>query len=130
MKALSVIMPWPWLIMKYGKDVENRTWRTDYRGRILIHASKKPDPNYLGIVKKILYKNIGLDKQEEDWRYLNAALCCSIIGSVELVDCVKNHPSPWAEPGMWHWVLQNPELFKKPILAKGSLGLWEYKESV
>jgi hypothetical protein len=43
MKALSIIMPWPWLIFHYGKDVENRNWKTDYRGTLLIHASKTPD---------------------------------------------------------------------------------------
>jgi hypothetical protein len=44
MKTLSVVWPWPWLIMYGGKDIENRSWRTDYRGRILIHVLKKPDP--------------------------------------------------------------------------------------
>ena len=56
-------------------------------------------------------------------------LCGCIIGSVELVDCVQGHKSPWAEMGMWHWVLKNPILFKEPIPARGSLGLWEYQES-
>ncbi|MGO9907662.1 MAG: hypothetical protein ACLP4R_14030 [Solirubrobacteraceae bacterium] len=31
-----------------------------------------------------------------------------IIGVVDLVDIVRDHPSEWAEPGMWHWVLTNP----------------------
>ena len=126
MKALSVIMPWPWFIMKYGKDVENRTWYTNYRGRILIHVSKKPDPYYLTIVKKYSADPVLTEKQKEEFRYLNAALCGCIIGTVEIVDCVQNYSSQWAEPGMWHWVLQKPELFKEPIPARGSLGLWEY----
>ena len=40
MKALSVRAPWWWFILNCGKDVENRTWKTDFRGRILLHASK------------------------------------------------------------------------------------------
>ena len=115
MKALSVIMPWPWLIMKHGKDVENRTWYTNYRGSILIHASKKPDSQIMEIIAKFHLKNV-----EKKW-------CGCIVGSVELVDCVQNYNSSWAEPGMWHWVLRNPLLFKEPIPARGSRGLWEYK---
>lgn len=41
MKVLSIRQPWAWLICAGYKDVENRDWRTNYRGRILIHAPKK-----------------------------------------------------------------------------------------
>ena len=40
MKALSIRQPWAWLIVHGYKDIENRTWRTNFRGRVLIHASK------------------------------------------------------------------------------------------
>jgi hypothetical protein len=53
--------------------------------------------------------------------------CGKIIGSVELVDCVQNYPSKWAEAGMWHWVLKAPVILERPIPALGKLGLWEYK---
>ena len=46
MKALSVRQPWAWAIAAAGKDVENRTWRTDYRGLIAIHASARPDDSW------------------------------------------------------------------------------------
>lgn len=44
MKALTVKQPWAGLIIAGGKDIENRTWRTSYRGRVLIHAAKTPVP--------------------------------------------------------------------------------------
>ena len=126
MKALSIIIPWPWLIMKFGKDVENRTWRTDYRGRILIHVSKKPDPYYMGKLENIQDEiNENIIKQ---WQEINKIWLGCIVGSVELVDCVHNYDSVWAESGYWHWVLKNPEILKEPIPVRGSLGLWEYKE--
>jgi hypothetical protein len=118
-KALSVIMPWPWFIFKNGKDVENRTWPTNYRGRILIHASKKREP-----AQKRLFPG----KLEEWNEYLSWHGC--IVGSVELADCVRNYSSEWAELGLFHWVLKNPVLFDKPIPAKGRLGLWEYTEAL
>jgi hypothetical protein len=39
MKTLSVKQPHATLIYAGVKRVENRTWTTDYRGRLLIHAS-------------------------------------------------------------------------------------------
>lgn len=38
-KAISVRQPWAWAIVHGGKDVENRIWRPNYRGPLLIHAS-------------------------------------------------------------------------------------------
>ena len=42
-KALSVRQPWAWLIVNGWKPIENRSRRTNVRGRILIHASLKFD---------------------------------------------------------------------------------------
>ena len=39
MKTLSIKQPYATLICAGVKRVENRTWTTDYRGRLLIHAS-------------------------------------------------------------------------------------------
>lgn len=39
MKALSIRQPWAWLILHGGKDIENRSWNTNFRGRFLIHAA-------------------------------------------------------------------------------------------
>ena len=43
MKALSVKQPWASLIASGRKTIETRVWRTDYRGELLICASKRPD---------------------------------------------------------------------------------------
>jgi hypothetical protein len=126
MKTLSIIMPWPLLIMNYGKDVENRSWKTDYRGRILVHVSKKPHPNYRDIFNHVFFPNL----TEEEWREINREWCGCIIGSVELVDCVQNFKSPWAEKGMWHWILRDPIPLENPVPVRGSLGLWEYTGTI
>jgi hypothetical protein len=42
MKALSVKQPWASMIARGEKTIETRTWRTFYRGPLLIVASKKP----------------------------------------------------------------------------------------
>lgn len=43
-KVLSVKNPFAYSIIYGGKDVENRTWNTDYRGRLYIHVSGDPLP--------------------------------------------------------------------------------------
>ena len=44
MKALSIRQPWAWLIVNAYKDIENRTWSTDFRGRVYVHAGKRVKP--------------------------------------------------------------------------------------
>ena len=124
MKAITIKQPWASLIVEEIKDVENRTWRTNFRGRILIHAAAKPASIKIEIEGQATCKEITilstLNRAEED----NLFGC--IIGSVEIVDCVQNHPSIWAEKGVWNWLLQNPIKFDVPIKCKGKLSLWDY----
>lgn len=140
MKALSIKQPWASLIAHGIKDIENRTWKTNYRGRIYIHASaKKPkDINCLFSIKQ-------WDKMGEEMRcdmVLNDFPLGAIIGEVDIIDCVINHPSVWADKTpefttkranqkgfkpIYNWVLANPIVYDEPILnVKGKLSLWEF----
>ena len=38
--ALSIRQPWAWLIVNGFKDIENRDWPTNFRGRLLVHAGQ------------------------------------------------------------------------------------------
>ena len=128
MKTLSIKQPWAYLICSGIKPIENRTWKLPekYIGeRVLIHASAKPDNIKLAIEGQATVKEIqllsALNYCDENELY------SAIIGSVEIVDCVINHPSVWAEKGVYNWVLANPILFDNPILnVKGKLGFWDY----
>ncbi|HVN71159.1 MAG TPA: ASCH domain-containing protein [Desulfomonilia bacterium] len=86
MFALSIRQPWAWLIVHGGKDVENRTWRTDIRGRFLIHAGYVLDEAGHAYVKK----HIGIDLPDPD-----ALKRGGIIGFADLTDCVAKYESPW-----------------------------------
>jgi hypothetical protein len=48
----------------------------------------------------------------------------AVVGIVELVDVVRDHPSQWAEEGAWHWLLMRPQRFPDPIPMRGALGLF------
>jgi len=42
MRALSVRQPWANMIAPGEKSIETRTWRTGYRGELLVVSSRKP----------------------------------------------------------------------------------------
>lgn len=137
MKAISIKQPWAYLIAAGIKDIENRTWKCPgkYIGeRVLIHASKTQYETPMYLLTDEQYDSI---KQEKRIEINNSLEYGCIIGSIEIVDCVVNHPSIWAEKTnlpeqlsnecIWNWVLANPILFDEPILnVKGKLGFWEY----
>jgi len=130
-KALSIKNPWAYLIAMGIKDVENRSWKTHFRGRIYIHASLKPD--------RMMHDADGYSK--EQWNilmskeidtlflYTKNPIKSAIIGEVDIVGCVKNHSSIWAHknPDMWHWILESPVMYQVPIFdVKGAQSFWKY----
>ena len=97
MKALSIQNPWAWLIAHGVKDVENRDWDTSYRGLILIHASKRIDPNafyadgtfgaYPGTVEDTSFlTSMPLRNEYETG---------GIVGYATLKEVVTSSTSPW-----------------------------------
>ena len=122
-KVLSVRQPWAAFMFVESvpqlaallprKDVENRTWGTDYRGWLLIHAAQKVDRGWAQFVSERFH--IVLPDFE--------ARLGGIIGSVKLVDCVTESKSRWFT-GPYGFVLARP--FPLPFEAcPGKLGLWD-----
>lgn len=104
MRALSIRQPWAGLIVDGIKDVENRSRPTRVRGRIYVHASLRPDlgPEVLRLM---------LSRHQTQYG--------AIIGTVDIIDCVRNANSPWALPRMWHWVLADARPLRRPIPFMG-----------
>jgi len=107
MKTLTIRQPWTSLILSGQKDVENRSWKTSYRGPILIHAAAATDRDAI---------KAGIGNPDSPTGV--------ILGVVTLVDIVTDSDSPWAEEGQFHWILADPKPFAEPIPARGALGLW------
>jgi hypothetical protein len=105
-RAISIRQPWAYAILHLGKDVENRPMQTHYCGRILIQASLKVEEDEARALK--------LDPDELP--------IGAIVGSIEIVDCIRGFKSKWANRGQWHRVLKNPQVLAKPISLKGKLG--------
>lgn len=133
MLALSIRQPWASLILMAGKDIENRSWKTGVRGRVLIHASKgMTHGEYEDAIEFAVdairshNRNIGSERivtlRELGFEF-DALQRGGIIGSVEIVDCVRNSDSPWFM-GEYGFALKDP--LPLPFRAyKGQLGFFE-----
>ena len=122
MKALTIKEPWASLIINGYKKYEFRSWKTNYRGKILIHAG-------MNLEKK------NIDKfKEYNLNYEKGA----IIGEADLIDCIlvtkefenelfSINPIVYGKSDhkrKYAWKLDNIVKYNEPIYIKGHLGLW------
>lgn len=131
MKVISIIEPWASLIKEGIKEIETRSWKTNYRGKIYIHAS----------LKKVSKKDERINNlvsllEDKDFKYGH------IIAEAELVDCIymdeqflkeiKENNQEYIcgeySLGRYAWKLSNIKVLDKPIPAKGNLGIWNYND--
>ena len=131
MKAITVWQPWATLLATGQKHNETRSWKTSYRGEILIHAAKT---DHSGILLHI--------PMEELKHFQKAGV---IIGKANLVDCFqideayrrklqRENPAELAfgdyAIGRYAWVMADAILFNKPIPASGKQGLWNWEGEI
>lgn len=100
-KAISIKGEWAILLWKGKKTIETRTWKTNYRGPILLCASKLPKTQLSG----------------------------QAFAYAELVDCRPMTPEDEEKaccliyPRAYSWVLENITAIL-PFPVKGQLGLF------
>ena len=135
-KVISLQQPWAHLVVSLDhegnafKEVETRSWKTNYRGELYIHASNK-----------FLFSNLELCHQDKFFKKsipdVSVLESGCIIGKVNLVDCVpvesldgkigkQERTFGDYSPGRFAWVLEQPQKFIVPIPAKGALSIWEF----
>jgi hypothetical protein len=111
-KIISIKQPWASLIINGTKDIENRSWRTNHRGPMLVHASQRIDD----INPFELRRRFGVSMPQP-------MPTGGVIGIVDIVDCVEDHPSKWFV-GEFGFVLKNPRPLRF-LRWPGQLGLRE-----
>jgi hypothetical protein len=134
MKVLSFLQPWASLTVMGLKKLETRSWSTKHRGERLIHAS-------MGQSGALLAQEPPFLKYITDFSKLPFG---AIIGKVQLTDIIKVQSLHMSDAvinqltmeerafgdysnGRYVWVLEEPELFTKPVKMKGTLGLWNFE---
>lgn len=135
MKCLSLINPWAALVLLGAKRYETRSWQTDYRGLLAIHASRTFPESARNLCLQEPFRSVlreGGFKQSADLRG------GVILGTVELIECrpvreVLARLPPGAveiafgdyRAGRWAWQLARPVLFTNPLPYSGRLGLFD-----
>lgn len=100
---------------------DSRYFEPDGKGDYKSNPSAKKDSSIMA--QRVLY-SLGCQKAAKGNVFFRTR---AIIGHVDIVDCVKGHPSKWSEPDCYQWVLANPVLFDKPVVhVKGKLSFWNY----
>ena len=128
MKILSIRQPWAWAIIHAGKDVENRSWPTKVRGRVLVHAGLKQTHDDWDDCMDFMDEWFPMPSEERLRRRAraindHAAQRGGIVGSVEIVDCVSEHTSLWFA-GPFGFVLRDPRPLRFMPL-RGRLGFFD-----
>lgn len=135
MKGLSFREPWATLAVLGLKPVDNRPWRTAFRGRIYIHASDAADYYPPPYSKEWLLAN--LDEEGRALFLATPPTRGAIIGEATLVDCIRQNQVPLFPEyrsefqastwflGKFGLVLKDPNRYETPIPYKGALKLFE-----
>ena len=107
MAAVSIRQPTANAVMARAEPFELPGWLTDYRGPLLIHASRREggDPP--------------VDASA-------GAAYGALIGVVEMVDCVsRDREGGGPDETAYVWVLADPRPFARPIPYAGRMGLFQ-----
>jgi len=124
-RALTIRQPFPELILRRRKPYEIRSWKTNYRGPLLIHSAAK----------------VKTDCAEEAGLNAGTLTTSAFVGIAVLSDVrpftradskllnQRRAIGGWS-PGLFSWVLKKPIRFAHPIKANGKLGLFKVSPSV
>lgn len=118
MKALTLWRPWPVLIVRGIKRIENRKWSPGARLMVgeyfAIHAGKTWDPDCCALAEAR-----GVDMIEYWYENCDSA----IVGVAQYGGVVTQSEDPWFF-GPFGWLLANPIKLASPVPCKGAQGLW------
>jgi len=116
--GLSIRQPWVELILSGRKTIEVRSWKTDHRGELWLHAGKAIDQRACE-----LNAMTGSDLTRG-----------ALVGVAVVSDCFEFNGETWAEhqarhlnyidyrPGLFGWVFATVRRIR-PIACTGKLGL-------
>jgi activating signal cointegrator 1 len=151
MKALSLWQPWATLIAIGAKQYETRSWSTNYRGPLVIHAAKRDaelkflkdaidrwphNTQSYGRSMKLAIEAIYADAGRPIGSFiptlpLGMALCTADLVDVVRVETIRATLGERElvfgnyDDGRFAWKLANVRRFRQPLTMRGAQGLFE-----
>ncbi len=134
MKTISLLQPWASLVVMGVKIIETRSWRTNYRGELLIHASSGKKGSVLA--KEPPFKNYIPDFSLLPFSAIIGKVILDEVLPVEILFLSDEHLNTLTleqkafgdyTRGRYAWLLSGAVALPSPIYIKGALNLWEYK---
>lgn len=132
-KAISIQEPYASLIANGLKQYETRSrWDYKYRGEVYIHASAKIyDPKSEKTRKLMAAINANI---HPGYIVAKATLVAVYTQTDEMIRALEEqmpfeHDAGFYEVGRKVLVLKNIQKLKKPIPAKGQLGVWDFDDT-
>lgn len=139
MLVLSLPHPYAFGAIALAMDVVPLYYKTTIRGPVLVHAPRMSIPRdertpteFAQDWKFILdgwYEKWGIDPPYKTSYRRLAEISDGILGMLEIVDCVKEHDSPWMPERGYGLVVRDsrPLPFTK---CPGIAGLWECQPKI
>lgn len=102
MKCVSLTQPWATLAIIGAKGIETRSWKTQHRGKLGIHAAKglgpagglrnlrnllHMDPFFNALVPLIEYNQLYMSRAEAVDQIIDCLPLGAVLGTVELYHC-------------------------------------------
>lgn len=149
MKALTLTQPWASLVAFGYKHIETRSWKTNYRGPLAIHAAKGFPLNAKDLCVSYMVRHaLGPHFGGTNCGTLAEQMPLgAVVATCELVDCLptvsvgclagvfEDYPDLDTEverafgnyeSNRFGWVLENVKRTIAPVPVKGALGLWDF----
>lgn len=135
MKCLTLWQPWATLVAISAKRIETRSWSTNYRGPLAIHAAKSKDGHLNARRNPFLYAlTIGGYSEFEDLPFgmvLAVVDLVDVLPATDVRNVISRHELAFGDfsDGRYAWLLDSPRRLPGPRPARGKQGLWTWDYS-
>ena len=126
MKVITIREPFATLIKDKVKIYETRSWKTNYRGEIYIHAAKAKSKASNASIASTYLKS----RENPEHIICKCLLKNCIYMDENFINEVKKNKEEYNsghyEVGRYAWQLEVIEVLEEPIYAKGQLDIWNF----
>lgn len=135
-RALTLKHPWPYVIARFGKRIENRTWKPPGwmvpGTRFALHGGAMPTQRDLDDIESDLrflfgkFRDVAISETVRLQRIpqLGDGILQGIFAVATFGGVVEESDSYWFD-GPYGWILSDVVLLDRPVTIKGKQGLWD-----